>query len=508
MKKVLKYNIVASFVIVIALLASCTKDLTQVKLEPEIETSQVEDISSYTAVITGFVVASGDGYSEKGICYNKTGEPTIDDEKVLYEGDDNKATFKVTLTGLDYNTTYYARAYGINSAGVVYGSDTTFTTLPILATLTTADASDITGFAATSGGNITNTGGAAITARGVCWSTLPNPVVDNDSLTSDGTGLGSFTSDITGLNGLTKYYVRAYAETSAGVAYGNEISFTTTVADIKWYVPGDHQGWDPATAPIVENSVSDPNIISGYVWLNTQFKFTPEPNWDNSWGDDGADGILDAGGANIVVPTPGYYFISINYTDKSYSLVKTDWGLIGGSVPPYDWSVDQNMTYSSVTGTWLITLALQSGDIKFRANDAWTFNYGDTDADGSLEPGGDNIPVTNAGDYTVTLDLSHPNNYTYSVNQWGVIGDAIPPYDWSVDQNMSIIPGTNQWTITADLHVGSYKFRANDDWTYNYGDTGADGFLEPGGDNISITTAANYTITIDLDQLTYTVVQN
>ncbi|NOZ34018.1 MAG: SusF/SusE family outer membrane protein [Chlorobi bacterium] len=508
MKKIVKYNIIVSFVVMIALLASCTKDLTQVKLEPEIETSQVEDISSYTAVITGFVVASGDGYSEKGICYNKTGDPTIDDEKMIYEGDDNNATFKVTLTGLDYNTKYYARAYGINTSGVVYGSDTTFTTLPILATLTTDTATDITGFSATSGGEITDAGGAEITDRGVCWSTLPNPVIDNDSLTSDGTGIGTFTSSITGLNGLTTYYVKAYAISSAGVSYGNEISFTTPIAHITWYVPGDHQGWNPATAPTVENTVSDPNTLSGYVWLNTEFKFTPAPNWDNSWGDDGADGTLDAGGANIAVPSPGYYLITVDFTAKTYTLTKTDWGLIGGAVPPYDWTVDQNMTYSSVTGTWLLTLSLNSGDMKFRANDEWVIDYGDTGADGSLEQGGDNIPVATAGDYTVTLDLSHPNNYTYSLNQWGIIGSSVPPYDWTADVNMSIVPGTNQWTVTEDLVVGEFKFRANDAWNVDYGDTGADGSLEPGGDNIPVTTAGNYTITIDLSTLTYTMVQN
>lgn len=71
-------------------------------------------------------------------------------------------------------------------------------------------------------------GGAAVTARGVCWSTTPNPVVTGNH-TIDGTGSGIFTSNITGLIASTVYYVRAYATNSVGTAYGNEISFTTTV---------------------------------------------------------------------------------------------------------------------------------------------------------------------------------------------------------------------------------------------------------------------------------------
>ncbi len=505
MKNIFKNKIVLFLVVMIAFSASCTKDLTEVRLEPEISTSQLTDLGSASVTITGFVVAAGEeGFSEKGICYNKTGDPTIDDEKEIYTGEDDGATFSVTLTGLDFSTTYYARAYGINSSGVVYGSDTTFTTLPVLATLTTAEATSITGISAVSGGEIISSGGSEITDRGVCWSTQHNPVIDNDSLTSDGTGTGAFTSEITGLNGVTTYYVRAYAVSEAGVAYGNEISFTTEISDITWYLPGDHQGWDPATAPTVENTADNPNTLTGYAWLNTQFKFTSEPNWDNNWGDDGADGTLDAGGANIIVPTPGYYLITVDFAAKTYTLQLTDWGLIGDATPG-GWAADTNMSYSSVTGTWLLTVSLIDGQMKFRANDDWALNYGDTGADGTLEEGGDNIAVT-AGDYTVEMDLSHPNNYTYNLQQWGIIGDATPG-GWGSDTNMSIVPGTNQWTITTDLVDGQIKFRANDDWTLNYGDTGADGTLEEGGDNIAVT-AGNYTITIDLSTLTYTMVQN
>lgn len=93
--------------------------------------------------------------------------------------------------------------------------------------LSTTDISSKTSTSAISGGNITNQGGSAITARGVCWSTSHDPTIALPTKTSDGTGTGSFTSSITNLTANTTYYVRAYATNSAGTAYGNEVSFTT-----------------------------------------------------------------------------------------------------------------------------------------------------------------------------------------------------------------------------------------------------------------------------------------
>lgn len=95
--------------------------------------------------------------------------------------------------------------------------------------LTTTAISTITASAAQAGGNITSDGGASVTTRGICWGTTFNPTTTN-SKTTDGSGIGSFTSSLTALTANTPYYIRAYATNSAGTAYGNEISFTTQVA--------------------------------------------------------------------------------------------------------------------------------------------------------------------------------------------------------------------------------------------------------------------------------------
>jgi hypothetical protein len=102
-------------------------------------------------------------------------------------------------------------------------SDTPESTVPVL---TTTNVTSITETTAASGGNVTSSGGTAVIASGVCWSTAANPTL-SDSKTIDGTGTGVFSSEITGLTGNTLYYVRAYATNSSGTAYGDQRSFTT-----------------------------------------------------------------------------------------------------------------------------------------------------------------------------------------------------------------------------------------------------------------------------------------
>lgn len=104
-------------------------------------------------------------------------------------------------------------------------------------TVVTSSITNITEISATGGGNITSQGSFPVTARGACWSTSSNPTI-SDVHTSDGIGTGSFTSNITGLNSNTPYYVRVYATNSAGIAYGNEVSFTTTGDTVGQSCPG------------------------------------------------------------------------------------------------------------------------------------------------------------------------------------------------------------------------------------------------------------------------------
>jgi uncharacterized protein (TIGR02145 family) len=103
---------------------------------------------------------------------------------------------------------------------------------PTLAKVSTTSISDITAQSAKSGGDISNDGGSTITEKGIVWDTNSNPTILLSTKTSDGSGLGSFTSSITNLTPGTKYYVRAFATNNSGTAYGNEIAFTTSAATL------------------------------------------------------------------------------------------------------------------------------------------------------------------------------------------------------------------------------------------------------------------------------------
>lgn len=102
---------------------------------------------------------------------------------------------------------------------------------PLPPSVTTKSASAIKPYSAVMGGIVTADGGAPVLARGLCWSVSPNPTV-SDFKSNNGSGNGSFESEITGLNPDTKYYVRAYATNRAGTSYGNEVSFITADTDL------------------------------------------------------------------------------------------------------------------------------------------------------------------------------------------------------------------------------------------------------------------------------------
>lgn len=131
------------------------------------------------------------------------------------------------------NTTYTYRVYAYNAAGnsLNYSNEYTVTinsnVVVVLPTVTTTIPTSITTTSAVAGGNVTNEGGAPVTSRGVVWCTCLSPTTALSTKTVDGTGTGSFTSNMTVLTSNADYYVRAYATNSAGTAYGNIEFFQT-----------------------------------------------------------------------------------------------------------------------------------------------------------------------------------------------------------------------------------------------------------------------------------------
>ena len=96
--------------------------------------------------------------------------------------------------------------------------------------VTTSNVTVIAPNTAICGGNVTTFGDATATARGVCWSTSSNPTIA-DNHTTDGSGLGEFTSILSGLEPGTIYYVRAYATNDIGTRYGWSGIFQTPLCE-------------------------------------------------------------------------------------------------------------------------------------------------------------------------------------------------------------------------------------------------------------------------------------
>jgi uncharacterized protein (TIGR02145 family) len=204
---------------------------TTLAVIPNINTSEVSEITQTNAASGGNIISDGGGnITAFGVCWNTSINPTISNSKT--EDGSGTEIFTSSLNGLEVGTTYYLRAYATNSAGTAYGNEITFTTDPaILPSVSTTEASAITQTTADVSINISSDGGATVTVAGFCWSTSINPTIAN-SKTVDIAGTGGFVRSLTGLAAGTVYYVRAYATNSVGTVYGNEISFTTNPATI------------------------------------------------------------------------------------------------------------------------------------------------------------------------------------------------------------------------------------------------------------------------------------
>ncbi|MBB5647508.1 hypothetical protein [Pedobacter cryoconitis] len=194
-------------------------------------TTKGTDITATTATSGGEITSNGGAIvSTRGIIWSTRPDfdPAAELTNRTAETGYDKGIFASALKNLVPGTTYYVSAYAISVAGTSYGNVISFTT-PDYAVLTTNSPSLVANTSATIGGTVTSTGGSPVTARGIVWSTISNFVPDATSgnVTSNGAGLGSFDSKLKDLKADTKYYVRAYAMTIAGITYGQQVSFTT-----------------------------------------------------------------------------------------------------------------------------------------------------------------------------------------------------------------------------------------------------------------------------------------
>ncbi len=295
---------------------------------PTVTINEATAITDVTARIVADVPYDGKAdVTAKGIVYSTSQTPTLDDEVV--DGGEGMGEFTIDLTGLVANTTYYVRAYATNKIGTVYSTEISFTTTIGVATVETISATgEVT--TATVIGNVSYNGGASITERGICYGTSENPSVDDEDaviVTSEGT-TGQFIVDLEGLEISTTYHVRAYAVNSEGVAYGEDIAFSTYPTDL--YMTGSGVGeadenWNWAGELQFVPVNSHPELFWKIVWMkgSGDFKIAPQAAWSGDFGitGDATNGVYTIGGDNIPVPsTAGYYMVVVDLANNTVEI--------------------------------------------------------------------------------------------------------------------------------------------------------------------------------------------
>lgn len=178
---------------------------------------------------------------------------------------------------------------------------------------------------------------------------------------------------------------------------------------------------------------------------------------------------------------------------------QTSIGLIG-SATPNGWDSDTNMVqHPDSAHLWSMVIHLTAGEAKFRADDAWTVNWGASDFPSGIgTQDGPNIPIPAAGEFTITFN-SQTGAYNFVVSSpIGIIGSATPG-GWDDDTNMFHDPvDSNKYFLTLNLTQGAAKFRANDDWARNWGAMDfPSGIGVQNGPDIPIAQAGKYKVTLD-----------
>ncbi len=515
MKRMSIYRILAILFAATVFFAACTKENPDVRLDPKLSTSLVSNIKSDSATVVGFVVASGSGFTAKGVCYNTDPTPTIGNSKVVYTGDNKSATFNVILSGLTFATKYYVRAYATNATTTIYGEEYSFTTLPVIPVLTTAAITAITGNSATSGGSVTVVGGAPVTVRGICYGTSHNPTIA-DGITTDGLGGGAFVSTMASLKGNTQYYVRAYATNSAGTGYGPEVGFMTLV-DLPVVTTASVTGvtkvaaisggevtydggstvtarglaWgtsaDPTTA---DNKVAGGSglgvFISNLAGLTTFTTYHVRAYATNSAGTAyGSDQSFTTLADTRTWYIPGDY-VAASYPGSTFA----NWDPANSPQVKSTVSAPDNLE-------GYVYMANASNSWKFATQPNWNGpNYGDDNNSGVLNPNAANNISSPAGYYKLNANAA-AMTYTAVATAWGVIGDATPN-SWNDETALAYYPATSTWKGGMHLTAASFKFRANHSWDYNYGSTAANSTLDAGGSNIAVALESDYFFVLDL----------
>ncbi|PZR23669.1 MAG: hypothetical protein DI539_02560 [Flavobacterium psychrophilum] len=231
------------------------------------------------------------------------------------------------------------------------------------------------------------------------------------------------------------FQIRVKAYVGDSILYSNVVEVTVTPFSTEipmLWMPGGYQAdsgygsnFTHATAPQLSAEAFGKTAFEGYVYIanditspDNGFKFSSQADWSGTNYGAGANAntLSNDGGAANIVANAGYYLVKADTAALTYSLTTTEWGIVGFATTGSEagWNNSVPMTYNATDKVWEITIELQAGEFKFRANNGWDINLGAGTGSGALAYGGPNMTAT-AGTYKVKLNLSNPRAYTYTM---------------------------------------------------------------------------------------------
>ena len=400
---------------------------------PKLSTIEILNISNESAYSGGVITEDGgSNITSAGIVWSKLTNPTISDFKTADSSENTY--FKSILMGLEANTTYFVRAYAINSVGIGYGQQRSFTTTIIpnnLAVIFLDSTNMFTTVSAMGYGQIINEGGGPVTERGFVWATNSSPTVNNGRVKS-GSGIGNFNEKIIGFNANRYYHVKAYAVNNFGISYSNSLevrtifglpTLTTTPifvfsesASIRGIINDDggriisEKGfvWNTSPNPTISNNkkieaTGSSNFIGEIKGLNPNTTYFLRAYATNSFG---------TAYGNEVTITTSPESLKINDIDGNiYSTVK-----IGSQL----WMSENLKTSRYKTGS-PITYVIDNSEWSNLTSGGWSY---------------------------VAHDVKNNDQYGKLYNWFSIQGDSLCPSGWH-------IPTDDDWTILTNYLGGS-----------------------------------------------------
>lgn len=160
------------------------------------------------------------------------------------------------------------------------------------------------------------------------------------------------------------------------------------------------QGWDTDVDMATTDGVT--YTLQGYTFSTNEGKFRQDHMWTNNWGDVAfPSGTAVFEGSNIQIQA-GTYTVTFNKNTLAYNFGYVTISVLGTATPGL-WESDTDL-FTTDGIEYSAIVPLTSGEIKFRQDHSWDFNWGGAGTSGTGEAGGANIAISDPGNYVVTFN--------------------------------------------------------------------------------------------------------